>query len=343
VLATSVEAFPHRRGAHCASSALRDLLEHHSLSYFEAPLSEGFVFGLGGGLDFLYTDHADAPLPVYLLGRSNGFEADLCRHLGVELDVRSTEDAALGWAWLRDELQAGRPTMVFADIKHLEYLDVRLHNSHHDVVVVADDPGEGRVWVADHDRDRLEPCSYGSLARARNSDGFPGPNRHTTWIARFPERLPDPRRAVADAIGTAVRNMRAQAPPLGTPYAVGLDGVQAFAGAYPEWPARFDGRLPRALKALRLFIARAGTGGALFRSLWADFLAEAADLLGDRSLAGPARTYRELSESWAELARRARGPDPAAAHADCLDLVADVARLEHAGVSALEGRQSAHG
>ena len=343
MLATGVEAFPHRRGAHCASSALRDLLERHSLSYSDAALSEGFVFGLGGGLDFLYTDHPDAPLPVYLLGRSNAFEADLCRHLGVELDVRSTDDPSTGWAWLRDELHAGRPTMVWADIKHLEYLDVRLHNSHHDIVVVADDPDGERVWVADHDRDQLEQCSYASLARARNSDGFPGPNRHTTWIARYPDRLPDPRQAVADSIATAVRNMRAQPPPHGTPYAVGLAGVQAFASSYPTWPESFDGRLPRALKALRLFIARTGTGGALFRSLWAEFLRGAADLIGDPALDGPARVYRELADGWAELAGRARGPDPAAAHADCLDLVADVARLEHAGVRALERRQRAHG
>lgn len=331
-----IEAFPHRRGAHCASASLRDLLDYHRLSYTDEPLSESFVFGLAGGLHFAYSEYPEAPLPIHLMGRSGDLESDLCRHLGIELEVRRSEDPDLGWKWLRDELEAGRPTMVWADIKHLDYLDVRLHNSMHDIVVLADDPKTETVLVADYDLDEPQRCSYSSLTRARNSDGFPGPNLNTTWITRFPGRLPDPRRAVEDALALAVRNMRQDRAPEGTPFHVGLDGVDRFASLFPEWPRRFDGRLHGALKALRIFIARAGTGGALFRSLFAGFLDEAAELLGDRALADAGGTYGRLSEAWIELARSARGPDPAAAHAGCLELVWEIRALEHEGVAALE-------
>lgn len=40
--------FHHRVADHAASGALRDLLEHHRLSYAPEPLSEGTIFGLSG-------------------------------------------------------------------------------------------------------------------------------------------------------------------------------------------------------------------------------------------------------------------------------------------------------
>lgn len=48
--------FPHRRAGHCASGALRDLLEYHRLDYGTGPLSEPMVFGLSGGYGFFYAD-----------------------------------------------------------------------------------------------------------------------------------------------------------------------------------------------------------------------------------------------------------------------------------------------
>ena len=41
--------FRHRVAEHAASGALRDLLEHHGLSYVPEPMSEGAAFGFSGG------------------------------------------------------------------------------------------------------------------------------------------------------------------------------------------------------------------------------------------------------------------------------------------------------
>lgn len=333
---SGVATFPHRRGAHCASSALRDLFDFHGLSYTGAPPSESFVFGLAGGLHFIYSEYPGTPLPVHLLGRSGDLESHLCHHVGIELDRRETDDPEAAWEWVRDEVDAGRPTMVWADIQHLGYLDVRLQNSHHDVVVVSHDPETRTVMLADHDREQLQRCSYESFAQARNSHGFPGRNRHSTYITRFPECLPDPHRAVEAAISTAVRNMREDVAPPGTPYIVGLRGVKRFVELYSEWPMRFGDALQGALKSVRVFVAHAGTGGALFRSLYAEFLKEAASLLDAEPLRRAARAYDQLSAAWSTLADEARGRDPVEAHERCRPQVAQIGRLETAGVEALE-------
>ena len=328
---------PHRRAGHCGSGALRDLLEFHGLSYDDDPPSESLAFGLGAGLGFFYFELPALQPPLYLVGRTAGLERDFCTHAGVALDLRRTDDPGEGWRWLQDELDAGRPTMVNADIKELPYLRVRMNNTMHDIVVTGYDPERGVAFVADNDRDEIQVCPLDALARARSSRAFPAPNRHATWVMDFPHELPPPERSVRSALEGAVSNMRSGGLPLdGGARQPGLAGVDAFAAAYPEWPARFGDRLAEAMRGLRVFIVKAGTGGAMFRSLHAGFLHEAAGLLGDERMSRAAAVYDELTAEWVALARASDDEDAMAAHVAGLPHARAVGRLEHEGVSAME-------
>src|SRR3954463_14857521 len=153
--------------------------------------------------------------PLYLVGRGGGLERGGCEHLGIDLDLRKTDDPDEAWGWLRGELDAGRPTMINADILELEYLRVKLSNTMHDIVVTGYDEDEGVAFIADNDREEIQRCSLESLRRARASQGFPAPNHHATWIMRFPDALPEPRIAIERAIAQSVANMTAAAEGLG--------------------------------------------------------------------------------------------------------------------------------
>jgi hypothetical protein len=333
----SAIAYPHRAAGSCASGAYRDLLEHHRLSFSGRPLSEGMVFGLGGGLHLGYVEAPGGEIdpPLYLIGRSEGLERDVCSHLGIDLEVRRGEDPEAAWEWVREEVDAGRPTMVWADIKELSYQDVRMSNTKHAVTVLGYDTERGIALVADHDFEQPQECTLESLTRARSSHGFPGPQQHATWIMRFPERLPDPAEAVATGVGRCVHNMREDLPPEGAPYSLGLTALAEFAESYPLWPERFGGLLENALRGLRVFIVKAGTDGTFFRSLQATFLAEAAGLLRDPALLDAARLYTELGECWVELAGAVRSGGPQPAHEAGLPHVARAASLEREAVDAL--------
>jgi hypothetical protein len=321
---------PHRRAGHCGSGALRDLLEFHELSWTAGPLSEGMVFGLGAGLGFAYVELPEMDPPIYLVGRTAGLERDICEHLDIALDLRQTDNPAEGWAALREALDAGRPTMVWADIQHLEYLRVKLQMTMHDIVVTGYDEAEGVAFIADNDRDEIQRCSLQALARARNSQAFPGPNRHATWLMDFPAALPDPARAVRGALAGAIENMRGGGEGLTTgAEGMGLAGVEAFAATYPEWPRRFGEKLDAAMRGLRVFIVKAGTGGALFRSLHARFAHDAGSLLDDAPLKQVAAVYDELAAEWVALA-------DAGGHAAGLPHAERIAALEAAGVEAME-------
>jgi butirosin biosynthesis protein H-like/uncharacterized protein DUF4872 len=330
--------FPHRRAGHCGSGALRDLLEFHGLSWTAEPLSEGMVFGLGAGLGFAYVELADMDPPIYLVGRTAGMESDICEHLEIALDRRQTDDLDEGWAILRTALDAGRPTMVWADIQHLEYLRVKLQMTMHDIVVTGYDEDEGVALIADNDRDEIQRCSLAALAAARNSHAFPGPNRHATWLMDFPARLPDPATAVRGALAGAIQNMRGGGDGLtAMAEGMGLEGVDAFARAYPEWPERFEGRLDQALRGLRVFVVKAGTGGALFRSLHATFGHDSGSLLDAPALTAVGALYDELAAQWVKLAEAVTVEgEPSARHAAGVAGVARIATLEREGVEAME-------
>ena len=315
--------FPHRLAGHCGSGAFRDLLEFHGLSWGSEPLSEGMVFGLSGGLGCFFFDLPDMQPPLYLVGRTGELEVGVCNHLGIDLDLRRTDDPGEAWQWLRDELDAGRPTMVNADIQELDYLNVKLSNTMHDIVVTGYDEAGGVALIADNDREEIQRCSLESLARARGSQGFPSPSHHATWVMRFPAELPDPRAAVDRALRQAVANMRSGG---------GLSHAGRLVESYGGWPEQFGHRLDTALNALRIFIVKAGTGGAMFRSLQAQFLHEAGELLGDDALVAAGRVYDELAAEWVALAQCAYEED----HSGGTPHLDAVGRLEAAGVEAME-------
>jgi hypothetical protein len=335
----AVRAFPHRKAGHCGSGAFRDLLEFHGLSWADEPMSEAMAFGLSGGLGCFYYELPEMRPPLYLVGRGAGLERGVCEHLAIDLELRKTDDPDEGWRWLRDELDAGHPTMINADILELEYLRVRLSNTMHDIVVTGYDEDEGVAFIADNDREEIQRCSLESLRRARASQGFPGPSHHATWVMRFPLKLPEPRLAIERAIAQAVANMTRATEGLTGSEGAGLGHVAHFANSYERWPDTFDDRLGAALGGLWVFIVKAGTGGAMFRSLQAGFLREAAPLLdNDPDVARAADVYATLAAEWvalAEAAAGARDGDPHAAHAAGLPHVASIARLEAEGVNAM--------
>lgn len=345
---------PHRKGGHCGSSALRDLLEYNALSYSpRAPISEGMVFGVAGALAFAFADDVVAPdnpdieIPFYMNGRSEGLESDACANLGIALDRRQTEDPELGWAWVREEIDAGRPTMVWANMKALDYQRVRMDNTHHDVVISGYDLAAGTARVADHDFEPIQTTSLASLARARSAVAFPGAPRHTTWVTRFPERLPPLRSAVEAGLRNAVATMRtadtriwsAFDGALAHPYHQGLRGVETLARSYAGWPERYGDRLKRVMKLLYVLIERAGTGGAYYRAFHARFLAEAAELLDDARLRAAAATYGELVDAYRTLAETVRvraDGDAVEAHRAGVRHLNRVRALEEAGVARME-------
>jgi hypothetical protein len=324
---------PHRVAGHCGSGAFRDLLAWARLGYGAEP-SEALVFGLAGGLAFGYLRAAALTPPVYLIGRDGVMEESFCRRLGVALDLRRTDDPPAAAGWVHDELDAGHPVMVWADIGELPYLRVKLRNTHHDLVVVGYDDDLGEVYVADNDRAELQTVPADAFARARSSPAFPGPTRNATFVLRFPERLPPLHDAARDACAAAARNLRSGGDGIVDMTADGVEGVQRFVDDVGSWPDLFDREeLAAALWAVGILVEKAGTGGGLFRRLQADFLAEVHAATGDQAFAAAATAYDAAARAWSAAAT---GDAPAPSWAALRAALAPLPELERRGLEALE-------
>lgn len=336
-----IDGYPHRLAGHCGSGALRDLMVWAGLGW-DGPVSEGLVFGLGGALAFIHLRVPDLQPPVYVVGRNLDLEPGVCARVGIATQRHQTGDPGQGWRWVVDELDAGRPAMIQADIAHLPYLRVRLSNTRHVIVVVGYDLDRQVAWVVDNDRAEVQEVTLEALAAARRAVGFPDPVRHATWPLRFPDRLPDLLPVARDAARASVRSMRERTGDLFDPAASaseavtgsGLDGVQTFAQEVAGWSHTLSPDSRRAaVAALAVFIDKAGTGGALFRGLQTEFCGQVARLTDDPAFAAAADAYRGCADAWTRLAQACRDrPDD---HALIAEQAARLPDLERWATDAL--------
>ncbi len=341
--ASLIREYPHQMGGHCGSGALRDLLHWSGLGW-DGPPREGLVFALGGALGLSYVQSDGLAPPIYLVGRGSDFEVDLPVRLGGDVQVLTTDDPAEGWSWVRDEVDAGRPSLVWGDIAELPYLRVKLQMSRHDIVVVGYDESEGVAYVVDNDRADVQEVPLDALARARSSTSFPEPTRHCTYRISWPESLPNISGVAAEAFKQSATRMRNPTGPgivdltSATSGAEGLEGVRLLASDTETWSDLAAHESEVLLFSLSAFIEKAGTGGGLFRRLLADGCEDVARLTGDAATAELAKVALRCAQAWTQTARAGVQRDvDVQARAEAVALAASVLpQLESDVVDALE-------
>ncbi|MFI2608192.1 BtrH N-terminal domain-containing protein [Kitasatospora sp. NPDC018619] len=279
-----------RTGEHCETTALGVLLRHEGVD-----LSEPMLFGLGSGLSFVYWDGRGMDFP-FLGGRVGPFELTraLAARLGLELDVRETASPRRAWQNVAAELDAGRPVGLQLDSYHLEYFTSRVHFGGHVVAMVGYDAHDAHL-VDTARQGGAVTTGLASLAAARAERG-PMTARHRSFTLALRGALPDLRGLLAPAMAHCAAAFLH--PPIAN---LGHRGIAKAAALVPGWRARADRpevRLPQAARMME----SAGTGGALFRNLYRDFLGECAELLGDPRVRTARDLYAQAAAGWTEVA-----------------------------------------
>jgi hypothetical protein len=290
-VAVLVASYPHRTGEHCASTALRNLLAHHGTD-----LSEAMVFGLASGLSFFYFKN-DAISPTRMFhGRSWTFEQNLAADTGIALVQRDEPNDDRAEALLFERLAAGVPVLLATDTYYLGYHHTTSHFPGHTCVAVGYDAARERVWIADRKFRELQACSFAELRRARNAPDYPIRCANRWGDCAAGAQLTRPlAHAAAAAVQRSAREMFA--PSFGEAPA-GILGMRALAADFPSWSAQPDWSW--AARFAYQIIVKRGAAGSFFRSLYADFLREAAPELP--ALAGLAVRMDEIAARWRALA-----------------------------------------
>ncbi|MBZ3908049.1 BtrH N-terminal domain-containing protein [Streptomyces griseiscabiei] len=311
---------------HCETTALGVLLRHEG-----ADLSEPMLFGLGSGLSFVHWDSKAMDFP-FLGGRVRPFELtrNLAAALGLELAVEETTSPRKAWRNITAPLDAGRPVGLQLDSHHLDYFGTKVHFGGHVVAMYGYDDQVAHL-VDTAQQGGAVTTSLASLAAARAARG-PMTARHRSFTVTAPGGPPSTQDRIVPAIRTCAAAFLN--PPIAN---LGHRGIEKTARQLPKWLRR-DGDPRAGLRRTAVLMEQAGTGGALFRNLYRDFLAESAGLIDSPHLRTGHTLYAEAAALWTQVAALiatagdSGDPRPLDEAATALH---DLARIEHDAMRAL--------
>ncbi|MFC4013200.1 BtrH N-terminal domain-containing protein [Nonomuraea purpurea] len=321
-----VEGIEARGTQHCETTALGVLLRHEGLD-----LSEPLLFGLGSGLSFIYWDAKSMEFP-FLGGRVKPFELtrNLAARLGLTLQVEETGSPRKAWQNVSARIDAGVPVGLQLDCYHLDYFRSKVHFGGHVVAMYGYD--ERHAYLVDTaQQGGAVRTSRDTLAMARAERG-PMTARHRSFSITLQGRPPSWQDQLIPAIKACADAF------LAAPIAnLGHRGIEKAARQVPKWLLRTDEpkrNLPQAAELME----KAGTGGALFRALYRDFLGECARLIDDDRLRTGHRLYSEAAALWTDVATliaRAGEEDDVASLDRAGAVLHDLSRIERDAMRAL--------
>jgi Domain of unknown function (DUF4872)/Butirosin biosynthesis protein H, N-terminal len=294
----AIEGFETLGGKHCWSASARSVLNFHGIK-----MSEDMVFGLSGGVSFIYWYGKGMPAPFVggRYGKGNGPIADTFRRMGGTTIIKETSSTAAATRDLADSLRKGEPAIVFVDMAYLPYMLMpeQAHFGGH-TIVVHGMRGDGVMTVSDRSVNPFE-LKIADLQKARGSKFPPFQPKNRMLVPAYPEEIADLGPGIRESITNSCDSML---DPAITNF--GLKGIRKWSSEVRKWPLNFKGMdLFGCLLNLFIYIEIGGTGGGAFRPMYADFLEESSRICRVPELSKVASDFRGCGELWSEIARAA--------------------------------------
>lgn len=319
------------KGEHCETVAIGNLLKHQGLE-----LSEPMLFGIGSGLGFIYWKMKSMPLP-FLGGRTKTLGRNICDNLRIPFEEQETTSMAKAWRNVEAHINSGRPVALQLDCFHLDYFTKKIHFAGHHVAMYGYDSTDAYL-VDTRPQGSMVITSLKSLAKARSEKG-PMSARNRSVTVSF-----DP--AAIDIKSAVVRAIRKNAdeflnPPIQN---LGYKGIRKTSSEIKKWYLS-SSNLKGDFSHAAMMMEHAGTGGALFRNLYRDFLDEANQLLDFEYLKEGHERFATIAGKWTEVSTlflqvAETGSSKPLEHAS--ELLIELSELERAAMQRLgEGASNA--
>ncbi len=276
-------------GQHCESTALINMLRNRRID-----LSEPLVFGLGRGLSFLYWDAKNMPHP-FLGGRvkPDHLMVNATEALGLELICQETTSRSKAEATLVEALDDGEVVGLKLDRFHLDFCRDDHHFAAHYLACIGHD--DGQFVVVETTTYGVQTTSTASMAEARAAKG---PMSSRNLSLRLGTAQLD-QAGLSDACIASIQTTAEDFlhPPIKN---LGHKGIDRTASLMRDWFETLD-EPDSALVQIGQSMEDNGTGGGFFRTLWAQFLEEAADITGRDGIEPIVDRYHAISARWTEV------------------------------------------
>ena len=328
---TVIDGYEHFGGIHPETATIANTLRFLGVKNPATgqPFSEAMIFGIGGGLGACYIlwEFQVHSRPAIVFGWQHLFNypvryvESLCKRIGATSDFHETGGVKKARKTLDDALEGGTPATLWLERELLDYYNRD-----------PDDTG-WFSWV-------VTACGYDAAADSFTIDDtgarpFTVPSASLTAsrqrVPSFKNRLLllsppesiDLPAAVRDGIQSNIEYLGSKSTSFALPtlrkWARMLTDTKNAKG----WPTVFaEGKcLFSGLVSVYEGIVHEGSDGTALRGMYADFLTEAAAVLGVPALDDAAAEYRAIGAKWHALAEMSLDPtvEPLAAARDILD------------------------
>ena len=279
----------HYVGQHCETTATGTLLKQ-----LDIELSEPMLFGLGEGLGFIFWNMKTMSFP-FIGGRikPDALTENIARNLSLELTVKETSSQQKAWDNVKELVDNGQIVGLKLDCFYLEYFSAPFHFAGHYVALLGYD--NSFAYLVDTKQQGGEvKTSLKSLALARAEKG-PMASKNLYYTLRKTGQQFD----LEKAIITAIRNNASEYlnPPITN---IGYKGILKTSSEIIKWYKQSKD-IENEFKTTAMLMEKAGTGGALFRNLYRDFLKESYDLLKLDKLKLGHMAFIEIADLWTSV------------------------------------------
>lgn len=288
-MAIIIKNFTPFEGQHCETTATGTLLRQ-----LDIELSEPMLFGLGQGLGFIFWNMKTMNFP-FIGGRikTDLLTQNIARKLNLELSVKETSSTQKAWENVKQLLDNGKVVGLKLDCYHLEYFSRPFHFAGHYAAIYGYDK-DNAFLVDTKQQGGQVKTSLTSLALARNEKG-PMSSKNLYYTLSKSDKKYD----LKSAILNAIRNNSTDYinPPINN---FGYKGILKTSKEILKW---FDTSkdIKSEFEASAMIMERAGTGGALFRNLYRDFLKESYEILKLDKLKQAHTEFIEIANLWTEI------------------------------------------
>ena len=277
-------------GQHCETTATGTLLRQLGID-----LSEPMLFGLGEGLGFIFWNMKTMNFP-FIGGRIKPdlLTENIARNLNLELTVKETASPQKAWEGVKELIDKGTIVGLKLDCYHLEYFSRPFHFAGHYAALYGYD-NENAYLVDTKQQGGQVKTSLKSLALARAEKGSMS-SKNLYYSLHKPGTKFDLKTAILNAI----RNNATEYihPPITN---IGYKGILKTSSEIVKW-FKTSNDIENDFKITAMLMENAGTGGALFRNLYRDFLKESYDLLKLDKLKTGHEAFVEIATLWTSVA-----------------------------------------
>lgn len=276
-------------GQHCETTATGTLLRQLGIE-----LSEPMLFGLGEGLGFIFWNMKTMNFP-FIGGRVKPDELtiNIAKNLSLELTVKETSSQQKAWDNVKELINNGQVVGLKLDCFHLDYFSKPFHFAGHYAALYGYDENDAFLVDTKPQGGKVK-TSLKSLALARAEKG-PMSSKNLYYTIQKTGRKFDAKKAIV----TAIRNNATDYlnPPISN---IGYKGILKASSEIVKW-FKTSKSVETDFKTTAMLMEKAGTGGALFRNLYRDFLKESYDLLKLDKLKAGYEGFVEIAKLWTSV------------------------------------------